>query len=138
LLIGEGLGTENLNRIQQSVNSRFEGRHSVVLIGHSRTWIQPNLFYQQSFFSKLMKPENRRFQSHPNHPPIHWEDNDTPEYPDLECLNRSAIKLSAQYFVLRNHSEKNNTEGIYNLFSKSILRIFRTLVSSKLSYLPRL
>ena len=136
LLIGEGLGTEILNRIQQSVNSRFEGKYSVVLIGHSRTWVQTNLFYQQSFFSKIMKPENLRFQSHPNPPSIHWEDNNTPEYPDLEYLNHSAIKLSAQYFVLRNHSEKNNTEGMHDLFSKSVMRIFRTLIFSKLSYLP--
>jgi hypothetical protein len=136
LLIGEGLGTEILTRIQQSVNSKFEGRFSVVLIGHSRTWIQTNLFYQQSFFSKIMQPENLRFQSHTNHPSIHWEDNNTPIYPDLEYLNRSAINLSAQYFVLRNHSEKDNTEGTFDLFSKSVLRIFRTLVYSKLSYLP--
>jgi hypothetical protein len=136
LLIGESLGTETLNRMQQSANSRFEGKHSVVLIGHSRSWIQTNLFYQQSFFRKIMKPENRIFQSRPNHPSIHWEDNNTPEYPDLEYLNRSALNLSAQYFVLRNHSEKDNTEGIFDLFGKSILRIFRTLVYSKLSYLP--
>lgn len=136
LLIGEGLGTENLTRIQQSANSKFEGKYSVVLIGHSRSWIQTNLFYQQSFFSKIMKPENLIFQSHPNHPSIHWEDNNNPEYPDLEYLNRSAINLSAQYFVLRNHSEKDNTEGTFDLFSKSVMRIFRTLVYSKLSYLP--
>lgn len=83
-----------------------------------------------------MTSENLRFQSHPNHPSIHWEANNTPEYPDLEYLNRSAIRLSAQYFVLRNHSEKDNTEGITDLFSKSVLRIFRTLVYGKLSYLP--
>lgn len=83
-----------------------------------------------------MKPENLRFQSHPNYPSIHWEDNNTAEYPDLEYLNHSAIRLSASYFVLRSHSEKDNTEGTFDLFSKSILRIFRTLVYSKLSYLP--
>lgn len=136
LLIGESLGTEILSRIQQSVNSRFEGKYSVVLIGHSRSWIQTNLFYQQLFFRKIMTPENRIFQSHPNHPAIHWEDDNTPEYPDLEYLHRSAINLSAQYFVLRNHSEKDNTEGIFDLFGKSVLRILRSLVYSKLSYLP--
>jgi hypothetical protein len=136
LLIGESLGTETLIRIQQSVNSRFEGKYSVVLIGHGRSWIQTNLFYQQSFFRKIMTPENRIFQSRPNHPSIHWEDNNIPEYPDLEYLNRSAINLSTQYFVLRNHSEKDNTEGIFDLFGKSVLRIFRTLVYSKQSYLP--
>ena len=136
LLIGEGLGTEILNRIQQSVTAKFGGKLTVVLIGHSRIWIQTNLFYQQSFFRKIMTSENRIFQSHPNHPSIHWEDDNIPEYPDLEYLNRSAINLSAQYFVLRNHSEKDNTEGIFDLFSKSVLRIFRTLVYAKLSYLP--
>lgn len=136
LLIGERLGTETLNRIQQSVGSRFEGKYSVVLIGHSRSWIQTNLFYQQPFFRKIMTPENLKFQSHPNHPLIHWEDNNTPEYPDLEYLHRSAINLSVQYFVLRNHLEEGNTEGIFDLFSKSVLRIFRTLVYSRLSYLP--
>jgi hypothetical protein len=136
LLIGEGLGTEILNRFQQSVTAKFEENLTVVLFGHSRTWIQANLFYQQSFFSKIMKPENLRFQSHPNYPSIHWEDNNIPEYPDLEYLNRSARNLSAQYFVLRNHSEKDNTEGTFDLFSKSVMRIFRTLVYSKLSYLP--
>ena len=136
LLIGESLGTETLTRIQQSVNSKSEIKYSVVLIGHSRSWIQTNLFYQQPFFRKIMIPENLRFQSHPNHPSIHWEDNNTPEYPDLEYLNRSAINLSAQYFVLRNHSEKDNTEGIFDLFGKSVLRILRTLVYAKLSYLP--
>jgi hypothetical protein len=136
LLIGESLGTETLNRIQQSVNSKFEGKYSVVLIGHDRSWIQTNLFYQQPFFKKIMNRENLKFQSHPNHPSIHWEEDNTPEYPDLEYLNRSAINLSAQYFVLRNHSEKDNTEGIFDLFSKSVLRILRTLVYSKLSYLP--
>jgi hypothetical protein len=136
LLIGESLGNETLNRIQQSVNSKFEGKYSVVLIGHSRSWIQTNLFYQQSFFRKIVTPENLTFQTHPNYPSIHWEDNNTPEYPDLEYLNRSAINLSDQYFVLRNHSEKDNTEGIFDLFSKSVLRIFRTLVYAKLGYLP--
>lgn len=136
LLIGESLGTEKQTRIQQSVNSRFEGKYSVVLIGHSRSWIQTNLFYQQAFFRKIMKPENLVFQSRPNHPSIHWENPFDSVYPDLEYLHSSAIKLSAQYFVLRNHSENGNTEGIFDLFSKSILRIFRTLVYAKLSYLP--
>ncbi len=136
LLIGESLGTEILNRIQQSVNSKSEGKYSVVLIGHSLSWIQANLFYQQSYFKKIMRPENRIFQSRPNHPSIHWEENNIPEYPDLEYLNRSAINLSAQYFVLRNHSERDNTEGIFDLFGKSVLRILRTLVYAKLSYLP--
>ena len=136
LLIGDGLGTEILNRIHQSVTAKFEGKLTAVLLGHSRIWIQTNLFYQQSFFKKIMCSENLMFQYHPNYPSIHWEDPHTPEYDDLEYYHLSAIKLSAQYFVLRNHSEKDNSEGIFDLFTKSIMRIFRTLVFSKLSYLP--
>jgi hypothetical protein len=136
LLIGESLGTETLNRIQQSVNSKSEGKYSVVLIGHSRSWIQTNLFYQQAFFRKIMNPENLMFQAHPNLPTIHWENPFDSVNPDLEYLHSSAVRLSSQYFVLRNHSEKDNTEGIFDLFSKSVLRIFRTMVYSKLSYLP--
>ena len=50
------LGTEILNQIQQSVKAKFEGKLSVVLIGHSRIWIQTNLFYHQTFFKKIMIP----------------------------------------------------------------------------------
>nr|WP_321486029.1 hypothetical protein [uncultured Draconibacterium sp.] len=136
LLIGERLGTGILSKIQQSVKSKFGEKLSVVLLGHSRIWIQTNLFYQQSFFQKVMIPENLRMQPHQNHPSIHWEKPHTPEYPDLEHYYRSSVRQAEQYFVLRDNSEKDNTEGLIDLFGKSILRIFRTFVFSKLSYLP--
>ncbi len=136
LLIGKRLGTETLNRIQQSVSAKSENKLTVVLLGHSRFWIQCNLFYHQAFFKKVMVPENLKFQSTENHPSIHWEEPYISEYPDLDYYYDSTINLSAQYFVLRNHSEKGNTEGMFDLFSKSVLRIFRTFVFSKLSYLP--
>ena len=40
LLIGERLGTETLSRIQQSVTAKSENELTVVLLGHSRFWIQ--------------------------------------------------------------------------------------------------
>jgi len=136
LLIGERLGTEPLCRIQQSVTAKSENKLTVVLLGYSRIWIQSNLFCHQAFFKKVMIPENLKFQSPQNHPSIHWEEPYISEYPDLDYYYDSTINLSAQYFVLRNHSEKGNTEGMFDLFSKSVLRIFRTFVFSKLSYLP--
>lgn len=136
LLMGERLGTGTLRRIQQSVNAKFEGKFSVVLIGHSRIWIQTNLFFHQSFFQKVMIPENLRFQFHQNYPSIHWENPYTSEYPDLKYFYRSSIRMAKQYFVLRNNSEKDITDGLIDLFGKSVLRIFRTFVFSKLSYLP--
>ncbi len=136
LLIGEGLGIGVLNRMQQSVMAEFKGKCVVVLIGHSRFWIQKNLFIHQSFFQKIMRPENIIFQSLQNHLLIHWETPYTPNYPDLDYYYRSANELVANYFVLRHHSEKENAEGIDDLFSKSVLRIFHTFVFSRLTYLP--
>ncbi len=136
LLIGERLGTETLNRIQQSVSAKSENKLTVVLLGHRRFWIQSNLFYQQAFFKKIMVPKNLKFQSTQNHPYIHWENPHTPEYPDLEHYYRSSIRMATQYFVLRDNSEKDFTDGLIDLFGKSILRIFRTFVFAKLSYLP--
>ena len=136
LLIGGGLGTAVLNRMQQSVKAKTEGKFEVVLLGHSRVGIQTTLFYQQSFFQQIMIPENRTFPSLQNYPSIHWEKPYTPEYPDLEYYYASATKLAEQYFVLRNNSEKNNAEGLEDLFSKSVLRILRTYIFASLSYLP--
>ncbi|MDC7218144.1 MAG: hypothetical protein PQJ28_03870 [Spirochaetales bacterium] len=136
LLIGERLGTETLSRIQQSVTAKSENKLTVVLLGHSRFWIQSNLFCHQAFFKKVMIPENLKFQSTLNHPSIHWEKPYTPEFPDLDHFYHAAVRIVKQYFVLRENADKNNTEGISELFGKSLLRIFRTQVYSTLSYLP--
>ncbi len=136
LLIGKRLGTETLSRIQQSVTAKSENKLTVVLLGHRRFWIQSNLFCHQAFFKKVMIPENLKFQSPQNHPSIHWENPHTPEYPDLEYYYRSSIRMATQYFVLRDNSDKDITDGLIDLFGKSVLRIFRTFVFSKLSYLP--
>ena len=45
------------------------------------------------------------------------------------------MRMVAQYFVLRNNSEKDIADGLIDLFGKSLLRILRTLLYSKLSYL---
>ena len=136
LLIGERLGTETLSRIQQSVTAKSENKLTVVLLGHSKFWIQTNLFCHQAFFKKIMVPKNLKFQSHQNHPSIHWEKPYTPEFPDLYHFYHAAVKIAKQYFVLRENADNDNTEGISELFGKSLRRILRTIVYSKLSYLP--
>nr|WP_319998161.1 hypothetical protein [uncultured Draconibacterium sp.] len=136
LLIGKGLGTEILNQIRQSVKAKSECKLEVVLIGHTRIWIQTNLFYHQAFFKKVMVPENLRYQSNKNYPAIHWENPYTPEYPDLHHYYSSSIKLAAQYFILRDNSKDDNMEGLGELFGRAVLRILRTFIYSKLSYLP--
>ncbi len=135
LLIGERLGTETLSRIQQSVTAKSENKLTVVLLGHSRFWIQSNLFCNQTFFKKVMVPENLKFQSTLNHPSIHWEKPYTSEFPDLDHFYHASVRIAKQYFVLRENADNDNTEGISELFGKSLLRILRTLVYSKLSYL---
>ncbi|RKD86409.1 hypothetical protein [Mangrovibacterium diazotrophicum] len=134
LLIGEGLGTENLGRLQQTATAKLGDKFDLVLIGHSRIWIQTNLFAYQSFFREIMRPENLLFSSHSNL--LHWEHRHTPEYPDLEYYYSSAAKMTSQYFTLRKNSAQDNMEGLEDLFGKSMLRIFRTFVFARLSYLP--
>nr|WP_319511403.1 hypothetical protein [uncultured Draconibacterium sp.] len=136
LLIGKGLGTEILNQIGQSVKAKSEGKLEVVLIGHTRIWIQTNLFYHQSFFKKVMVRKNLRYQSNKNHPAIHWENPYTPEYPDLDHYYSSSIKLASQYFILRDNAKDDNMEGLGELFGRSMIRILRTFIYSKLSYFP--
>ena len=135
LFVGEGLGTEVLGRIQQSVEAKSESKCELVLIGHSRAWIQANLYSYQSFFQTVMTLENRIFQSRNNLPAIHWENPHTPEYPDLEYYYLSAIKLTEQYFALQKNSDNSNVEGMESLFSQSVIRILRTFVFAGLSYL---
>lgn len=136
LFVGEGLGTEVLGRIQQSVQSKSEEKCEFVLIGQSRAWIQTNLYSYQGFFQMVMTPDNRVFQSRNNLPAIHWENPHTPEYPDLEYYYLSATKLTEQYFALRKNSDTSNFEGLESLFSQALLRMFRTFVFSGLGYLP--
>ncbi|RKD92636.1 hypothetical protein [Mangrovibacterium diazotrophicum] len=136
LFVGEGLGREVLGRIQQSVQSKSEEKCELILIGHSRAWIQTNLYSYQSFFQKVMTLENLVFQSRNNLPAIHWENPHTPEYPDLEYYYLSATKLTEQYFALRKNSDNSNFEGLESLFSQSVTRMLRTFVFAGLSYLP--
>ncbi len=134
LLIGEGLGSVVLGSIQQSVMAKIGDCIEVVIIGHSRIWIQKNLFQHQAFFKEIMKSENRVYQS-AVYPQIHWEDPHTKCYPDLEYYFRSAKVLYDSYLALRKE-EKKNSEGAGLLFNHTLMRVFRTLVFSKSSYLP--
>lgn len=133
LLIDSGLGTKLLNQIQDSIAVSFD-KSSVVLIGHSRIWIQKNIFVHQVFFQNIMTVENRIYQSHESHPHIHWEDPYTPYFPDLDFAYASAKMLSENYFLLRTNIQNENHQGLLDLFSNSLLRLFHTIIYSKLSY----
>lgn len=133
LLIGSGLGTKLLNQIQESIATNFENS-SVILIGHSRIWIQKDIYVHQVFFQNIMTDENRIYQSHEFHPQIHWEDPYTAYFPDLDFVYASSKMLVDNYFILRANIQNENHQGLLDLFSSSIIKIFHTIVYSKLSY----
>lgn len=135
LLVGNGLGTELLNRMQKSVSSTIDNC-TVVLIGHSRIWIQKENFIHQAFFQKVMNAENKVYQSHEFHPALHWDNSYTPQFNDISYYFRSAKKSSENYFLLRKKIKRKNTEGLEGLFYQSVMRIFRTYIFSKSTYLP--
>lgn len=134
LLIGSGLGTSTLNRLQQSIADRYECE--VVLIGHNRLWVQEHLFVHQQFFQAVMLPENRVYPSTSQWPALHWNHPYSCEYPDLDFYFTATKKMVTTYFVLRQHNDESTTGTLPILFSTCVLRILRTLVYSSTAYLP--
>ncbi|MGC1632066.1 MAG: hypothetical protein WA749_08130 [Gelidibacter sp.] len=134
LLIGSGLGTSTLNRLQQSIADQYECE--VVLIGHRRLWIQERLFVHQQFFQEVMLPVNRVYPSEAQWPSLHWSHPYTCYYPDLDYYFIATKKIVATYFMLREHNDESTTEALPILFSTCVLRILRTLVYSSTAYLP--
>lgn len=136
LLIGAGIGTAILNRMQQSITARSNTACAVILIGHTRFWIQERLFIHQEFFKKIMTLENRVFKTPEKQFTMHWETLHNPYYGDLDYMYKATDKMIAQYFVLRHYAAPDNAEGLSTMFSTAILRAFRTLIFAKLSYQP--
>lgn len=104
LLVGDGLGSVVLSSMQQSVTAKLGENVEVVIIGHSRIWIQKNLFQHQAFFKEIMQHKNRVYQSSV-HPQIHWEDPHNICYPDLEYYFRSAKVLYESYLAVRKNGK---------------------------------
>lgn len=136
LLIGNQLGNALLNRIQQSVSDQSEGRCIVVLIGHSRSWIQDNIYSWQGFFEKIMTSEQSVYFSKPYHPTIHWEKPYRPYYPDLDLYYRAATLSSDQFMNLRKNHQADNFEGYYPIFAIAFCRILRVYIYRSLVYMP--
>ncbi|MGC1630688.1 MAG: hypothetical protein WA749_01110, partial [Gelidibacter sp.] len=134
LLIGSGLGSNTLNRLQQSIADRYECE--VVLIGHSRLWIQEHLFVHQQFFQTVMLPEKRVYPSEGQWPALHWSHPYTCYYPDLDFYFIATKEIVATYFMLRKHNDESTRGVLPILFSTCVLRILRTLVYSSTAYLP--
>jgi|TARA_R110000851_G_scaffold190370_1_gene340975 hypothetical protein len=110
LLIGKGLGTEILNSMQQAVMARFNDAYNVILIGHSRIWIQERNFIHQDFFKNIMIPENRVYTYQEQNFTMHWEHPYKANYGDLDYMYKATNGTICNYFVLREGAEKENGE----------------------------
>jgi len=135
LLIGNKMGSGFLSKAQHSLQSRFP-EMTIVLIGHSREWIQKELWISQPFFQMVMQQKNRVFTSCSDLPEIHWEHLAKCEYPDLIFYAKSAKRLAQNYKVLRGNTTKQNPEGLSLLFSHTFLRVLQVICFARLSYHP--
>lgn len=135
-LVGNQLGNALLNRIQQSVSDQSEGRCIVVLIGHSRSWIQDNIYLWQGLFEKIMTSAKRVYFSKPYLPTIHWEKPYIPHYPDLDLYYRAATRSAEQFMNLRKNHSADNYEGYYPIFATAFCRILRVYIYRSLVYMP--
>jgi hypothetical protein len=135
LLIGPGISNQLLSQIQQYVKEKTSNKVTVVLIAHTRIWIQQNLYAYQEFFQAIMNQNNRIFTSN-NYPQIHWLTPFTSCYPDLEYYYKSAQNSTKQFFTLKKHANKQYHEGLMQLFATAIIKILRTYIYATTSYLP--
>lgn len=136
LLIGEHLGTDLLDRIQQSVSDRTENRCHLVFLGHSRMGIQKDIYLWQGFFKTIMTEDQKVYASTPHHPAIHWEEPYTAYYPDLDVYYRAAQQSAEQFMLLKNHHAEDNYEGFNHIFATSFSRILRVYIFRSLCYMP--
>lgn len=135
LLLIAGAGNEKVSQITQSLGSRIDERYDFVLIGHSRCWIQKNLYQHQHFFANVMQEQYLVHASSPYHPELHWEVPHNPYHADLYLYYKSAKESALQFFDIVN-SPKGNYQGLEYLFSLFFLSFCRTYIFVKTYYLP--
>ena len=135
LLIATGAGNEKVSQITQSLRSSIGERYDFVLIGHSRCWIQENLYQHQHFFANVMQEHYLVYSSSPYHPELHWEVPHNPYHADLYLHYKSTKESALQFFEIVN-SPKGNYQGLDYLFSLFFLSFCRTYIFVKTYYLP--
>lgn len=137
LVIGNGIGNSAIEDIQHSVSDRSNGRTTVVILGHSRLYLQNNLYKHQRMMQQIITAENKVYQSNDFHPPLHWHDAvwDSDWASDMNY--RTVKDFAAQYFNLRHHVQQDNHCGLAQLFAQSIMRLLRIYVYAALPfYMP--
>ncbi len=135
LLIGLNVNNEKIKSITHSLTSMFGTQYRFLLVGHDRYWIQKNLDQYQSFFVFIMQAEHLIYSSDQYHPEPHWQMPHHPRHNDLYFHYRSTVESSLQFYKLID-GEKENYQGVDNLFALFFLSFCRTYIYAKTFYLP--
>lgn len=135
LLIGFNVNNEKIKSIHQSLKSRFGDKYGFVLLGHDRYWIQNNLYQYQDFFALIMQPEYLVYSSGQYHPAPHWQVPYHPQHNDLYFHYKITLESALQFHKLMG-GEKENYQGVSNIFSLFFLSFCRTYILIKTYYLP--
>ncbi|WP_019974531.1 hypothetical protein [Empedobacter brevis] len=135
LLIGLNVNNEKIKAITHSLMSLFGTQYRFLLVGHDRYWIQKNLREFQSFFVFIMQGKNLIYSSDQYHPEPHWETPHHPQHNDLYFYYKSTLGSSLQFYKLID-GEKENYQGVDNIFALFLLSFCRTYIYAKTYYLP--
>lgn len=135
MLIGIGGTNEKLRLITHYLKSKIADNHEVVMISHSRKWIQENLYQFQSFFTAIIQNKYLIYSSSPYHPELHWELPHNPYHADLYFYYKPTKDVALQFFTIANNP-KENYQGLEYLFSLFFLSFCRTYIFVKIYYLP--
>lgn len=135
LIIANGLGNDRLAALTQSVKDRAVGQYRIMLISHSRYWIQKHLFVYQPFFARIIQTPNLVYASDGCHPALHWEVPHQPYHADLYFYYRATNQAAAQMTVVTAR-EIENYQGLAYLFTLFFLSFCRTYIFIKTYYLP--
>jgi hypothetical protein len=135
MIIADGVGNEKGRAVTQSLKSKTGAKQEVVLLCHSRNWIQANLYQYQSFFAGIIQDKYQIYTSSPYHPDLHWEVPHKPYHADLYLYYTSAKNTALQFLAIA-RNENENHQGIEYLFALFFLSFCRTYIFIKTYYLP--
>jgi hypothetical protein len=135
LLIGMNVNNEKLKSINQSLKSMLGDRYCFLLLSHDRYWIQKNLYQYQNFFVFIMQYKYLVYSSNQYHPEPHWQIPHHPQHNDLYFHYKITLECALQFKKLID-GEKENYQGVSNIFSLFFLSFCRTYIFVKTYYLP--
>jgi hypothetical protein len=135
MLIAIGAGNEKLRVVNQSLKSKIGGKYDFVLLCHSRSWMQNNLYQFQSFFTAIIQDKYLIHSSSQYLPELHWEVPHNPYHADLYFYYMSAKNSALQFFEIARNGNENH-QGLDFLFSLFFLSFCRTYIFIKTYYLP--